>query len=102
MHRSFPVENDGPKRSIHIDDHNNDKEKPVIVPQILLNDSNISDVEKLDKTENLDCIVDALRCALASSERHVESENHYKNDIKNLLTEAKSLQDVFSNLTEEK
>ncbi|XP_018648870.1 hypothetical protein Smp_144500 [Schistosoma mansoni] len=116
MHRSFPVEeNNDFKGIIPIIDH--DEEKPITVPQTLLNDSNISDGEKCDKTDNINCIVDALRCALVSFERHIQAENNCTNDIKNLCNEAKSLQaklrdkkgliinhfqNVVSNLSEEK
>ncbi|CAH8474733.1 unnamed protein product [Schistosoma rodhaini] len=127
MHRSFPVEeNNDFKGIIPIIDH--DEEKPITVPQTLLNDSNISDGEKCDKN-NINCIVDALRCALVSfelvvtwlifsaSRRHIQAENNCTNDIKNLCNEAKSLQaklrdkkgliishfqNVVSNLSEEK
>ncbi|CAH8470382.1 unnamed protein product [Schistosoma curassoni] len=91
MHRSFSVEeNNNHKRIISNNDH--DEEKPTIVPQTLLNDSNISDVEKCDKTDNVSRIVDALRCALVSFERHIQAENSCTDDIRNLCNEAKSLQ----------
>ncbi|CAI2724275.1 unnamed protein product [Schistosoma spindalis] len=115
MHRSFSVEeNNDYKRIISISDH--DEEKPVIVPQTLLNDSNILDVEKCDKN-NVSHIMDALRCALVGFERHIQAENNCTNDIRNLCNEAKSLQaklkdkksliishfqNVVSNLAEEK
>ncbi|CAH8464292.1 unnamed protein product [Schistosoma mattheei] len=96
MHRSFSVEeNNDHKRTIPNND--DDEEKPTTVPQTLLNDSNISDVEKCDK-------MDALRCALVSFElvvtllifsafrRHIQAENSCTDDIRNLCNEAKSLQ----------
>ncbi|VDO68321.1 unnamed protein product [Schistosoma mattheei] len=91
MHRSFSVEeNNDHKRTIPNND--DDEEKPTTVPQTLLNDSNISDVEKCDKTDNVSHIVDALRCALVSFERHIQAENSCTDDIRNLCNEAKSLQ----------
>ncbi|CAH8470313.1 unnamed protein product [Schistosoma margrebowiei] len=90
MHRSFSTENNDHKRIIPNNDH--EEEKPTIVPQTLLNDCNISDVEKCDKTDNVSGIVDALRCALVSFESHIQAENSCTDDIRNLCSEAKSLQ----------
>ncbi|CAH8471438.1 unnamed protein product, partial [Schistosoma haematobium] len=90
MHRSFSVEENNDHKRIISDNHHD--EKPTIVPQTLLNDSNISDVEKCDKTDNVSRIVDALRCALVSFERHIQAENSCTDDIRNLCNEAKSLQ----------
>ncbi|KAH8851300.1 hypothetical protein KSF78_0000772 [Schistosoma japonicum] len=97
MHRSYPMENDDFKRTIFINDYNHDKDKGIIVPHMFPDDSSIPSVEKCDKSENFFRILSALKSAVSSLEGYTEAENNFMNDIKDLCSKAKSLEEKLKN-----